>query len=244
MIVRANKTTRKMQGLTTVLGVVLTLPLLEAFHIPSSSNNARSVLLKDSKTFRSNRIRIFAGNDDEMNFGPGMEDAFKELESLQSLGGESFPDLSRKPKEKDEAFATAMEGLDLKDILSEAEAESAATSPESELDLYKDMASELDVASSEEDLIAADFKSDLELAESNEAGIPTIDTQKFMDKAINEALAEAREQDSSVNVDDAKEAFLDNKEIMSEIEKIFDKANDDLMGELEEIRAEQVRHYI
>ena len=176
-----------------------------------------------------------------MNFGPGMEDAFKELESLQSLGGESLPDFSGKPKEKDEAFASAMEGLDLKDILSEAEAESSGTSPESELDLYKDMASELDVASSEEDLIAADFKNDLELAESNEAGIPTIDTQKFMDKAINEALAEAREQDSSVNVEEEKEAFLDNKEIMSEIEKIFDKANDDLMEELEEIRAEQVR---
>ena len=103
------------------------------------------------------------------------------------------------------------------------------------------MASELDVASSEEDLIAADFKNDLELAESKEAGIPAIDTEKFMDKAINEAINDAKEQDNSVNVDDAKEAFLDNKEIMSEIEKIFDKANDDLMEELEEIRAEQVR---
>ena len=166
-----------MQGLTTVLGAVLALPLSEAFHLPSSSKNPRSILLKEATTFRSNRIRIFAGNDDEMNFGPGMEDAFKELESLQSLGGESLPDFSGKPKEKDEAFASAMEGLDLKDILSEAEAESSGTSPESELDLYKDMASELDVASSEEDLIAADFKNDLELAESNEATTHTTKTQ-------------------------------------------------------------------
>lgn len=218
-----------MESFTAILAL-LTLPLLDAFHVPSP--------MKHSVSLKPNRIRIFAGKDDEMNVGPGMEDAFKELESLQSLGGESLPE---KPKEKDEVFATAMEGLDLKDILSkaEAEADSSGLSPESEVELYKDMASELDVASSEEDLIAADFKNDLELAESNEAGIPAIDTQKFMDKAINEAIQEAREQDTSVNVNEAKEAFLDNKEIMSEIEKIFDKANDDLMEELEEIRAEQ-----
>mmetsp|Transcript_11348 Transcript_11348/g.23496 ORF Transcript_11348/g.23496 Transcript_11348/m.23496 type:complete len:344 (+) Transcript_11348:165-1196(+) len=215
-----------METLTTLLAL-LTLPLLDAFHVPSP--------MKHSFSSRSDRIRIFAGKDEEMNFGPGMEDAFKELESLSSLGGDSP---SEKPQEKEEAFASAMEGLDLKDILSKAEAE-VGSSPESDFELYKDMASELDVASSEEDLIAADFKNDLELAESKEAGIPAIDTEKFMDKAINEAINDAKEQDNSVNVDDAKEAFLDNKEIMSEIEKIFDKANDDLMEELEEIRAEQ-----
>ena len=213
----------------TTLLALLTLPLLDAFHVPSP--------MKHSFSSRSDRIRIFAGKDEEMNFGPGMEDAFKELESLSSLGGDSP---SEKPQEKEEAFASAMEGLDLKDILSKAEAK-VGSSPESDFELYKDMASELDVASSEEDLIAADFKNDLELAESKEAGIPAIDTEKFMDKAINEAINDAKEQDNSVNVDDAKEAFLDNKEIMSEIEKIFDKANDDLMEELEEIRAEQVR---
>ena len=224
-----------MEAFTTVLVLLVTLPLSDAFHVPSSSSSVRSLVSK-------HRIRIFAEKDDgEMNFGPGMEDAFKELESLQSLGDENLPERTGKPKEKDEAFATAMEGLDLQEILSKAEVQSTKTSPESEVELYKDMASELDVASSEEDLIAADFKNDLELAESNEAGVPTIDTQKFMDKAIKEALAEAKEQDSSVNVDKEKEAFLDNKEIMSEIEKIFDKANDDLMEEIEEIRVEQVR---
>jgi len=173
-----------------------------------------------------------------MNLGPGMEDAFRELEALQSLGNVKLPEQGKK---KDEAFASAIDSLDLKDILSEAEAvaEAADVSPESEVELYKDMASELDVASSEEDLIAADFKNDLELADSSEAGVPVIDTKKFMDRAINEALLEAKDKDSSVDVDDAKEAFLDNKEIMSEIEKIFDKANDDLLKELEEIRLEQ-----
>ena len=180
-----------------------------------------------------------------MKLGPGMEDAFRELEALKSLGNENLPERPEggKAVTKDEAFASAMDSLNLQDILSEAEAENEAAdlSPESEVELYKDMASELEVASSEEDLIAADFKNDLELAESSEAGVPVIDTQKFMDRAINEALREAKDQDSSVDIDDAKEAFLDNKEIMSEIEKIFDKANDDLLEELEEIRVEQVR---
>jgi hypothetical protein len=250
-----------MEIFTTVLAL-FALPLLDAFHVPSpngsvgsssSSSSARSVLLRISNA-RTNRIRVFAGKDDDdddkMGIGPGMADAFKELESLQSLGNEKLPERpsGKKPKEKDEVFAKAIEGLDLKDILSQIEAESGdsattstSVSPEAEVELYKDMATELDVASSNEDLIAADLKNDLELAESNEAGVPVIDTQKFMDKAIREALAEAKEQDGSVDIDDAKESFLDNKEIMSEIEKIFDKANDDLLQELEEIRVEQVR---
>jgi len=180
-----------------------------------------------------------------MSIGPGMEDAFKELEALQSLGDENAPERPKgKPKEKDKAFAKAIEGLDLKDILAQEGGGAATSTPESEVELFRDMASEIDAASSEEELIAADFKSDLEMeieiVESGDAsGMPTVDTQKFMDKAIKEALQEAKQQDSSVDVADAKEAFLDNKEIMSEIEKIFDKANDDLLEELEEIRIEQ-----
>lgn len=178
-----------------------------------------------------------------MNLGPGMDEAFKELEALKSLGEEKeLPEMSEggKAKKKDEVFAKAIDSLDLKDILSQAEVESSAgdVSPESEVELYKDMASEVDVAASEDDLIAADFKSDLEMAD-NKDDLPVVDTQKFMDKAIKEALEEAKRKDSSVNVDEVKESFLDNKVIMSEIEKIFDKANDDLLQELEEIRVEQ-----
>eukprot|EP00536_Pseudo-nitzschia_multiseries_P004509 jgi/Psemu1/188265/e_gw1.75.40.1 len=173
-----------------------------------------------------------------------MEDAFRELEALRSLGDEDAPERPKgKPKEKDETFARAIEELDLKDILSQVDAEAGEASPQSEVELYKDMATELDVADSQEELIAADFKSDLELAtdedDTDENGLPKVNTQKFMDKAIKEALKEAKEQNRDVDVAEAKESFLDNKEIMSEIEKIFDKANDDLLKELEDIRAEQ-----
>jgi len=192
---------------------------------------------------RFDRIRLLAVKDDDdksdkMNIGPGMEEAFKELEALQSLGEEKHPERPEDGKPKDEAFAKAMEQLDLKDILSEAEPVESS-SLESQVELYKDMASEIDVASSEEALIAEDFKNDLKLADSKEAGVPTIDTEKFMDKAIKEAIEEAKEKDNSVTIEDAKESFLDNKEIMSEIEKIFEKANDELLEELEDIREEQ-----
>lgn len=206
-------------------------------------------------------VQLFASssNDDDNNSsgggGAGMEDAFRELEALQSLDEPERP--KEKPKEKDEAFAKAMGNLDLKDILSKVEDDndddssknSKTPSLESELEIFKDMASELELASEKEELIIADFKSDLLLADDDDDidildndGVPAFDTEKFMDKAIEEALAEAREKNSDVEqIIGDKEAFLDNKEIMSEITKIFDVANDELLEGLEVIRSEQVR---
>lgn len=240
------------------LSLTLSLSLSDAFHIPSSTGligrssrishrslqEYNNVIRFDTIQKRQNGVRIFAsGGDDESSNGAGMEDAFRELEKLQSLKDEDAPERpTGKPKEKDAAFAKAIEELDLKDILSQVDAETPekSVSPQSEVELYKDMASELDVADSQEDLIAADFKSDLEMADDDEEGsLPTVDTQKFMDNAIKEAMKEAKEQNKDVDIADAKESFLDNKEIMSEIEKIFDKANDDLLKELDEIRTEQ-----
>ena len=125
------------------------------------------------------------------------------------------------------------------------------------------MVSELDAASDKEELIVADFKTDLLLADddiddnnnnnidnggadnaASAAQLKKLDTQKFMDKAIEEALKEAKERNSDVETTIGdKESFLDNKEIMKEIENIFDKANEELLNSLDEIRAEQVRAY-
>jgi len=250
-----------METFTAVLALI-TLPLSHAFHVPSSTGSIGSSSSRRSRQSlskhriipdtiqqhqqhgrrRQREVQLFASSnndDDEMNVGPGMEDAFKELEGLQSLGDENVPERPKgKPKEKDEAFAKAIEDLDLKDIISKADADAAT--PESQLELFKDMVSEIDAASSKEELIVADFKSDLEMADDE--SLPNIDTQIFLDKAIKEALKEAKEQNSDVDVTEAKESFLDNKEIMSENEIIFDKANDEILEELEEIRIEQVRY--
>ena len=167
-----------------------------------------------------------------------MEDAFRQLEELESiddldlagLGAAGDSQEERRKKKSDAAFAKAMEKLDLKDISANPPA-----SPESQVELYKDMAEELSMAESEDDLVA-DLKSDLEL---DGVVAPSIDAknEEFVNKAIDEALKDAKEQNADVG---DKEAFLDNKEIMSEIEKIFDRANDQLMEGLEEIRTEQV----
>lgn len=176
--------------------------------------------------------RLLAKKGDEDKPSKGMEEAFRQLEELKAFDGDS-PPLPERKKKQDEAFAKAMQELNLKDIADLPEA-----SVESEVELYKDMAVELS-ETTETDLIAT-VKSEL-------GGSPTVmprfdpaarDTEKFLEKALDQALAEAEKKaQTEIN----KESLLDNKEIMKEIEKIFDKANAELLEGIEEMREEQVR---
>lgn len=279
---KAIKTITTMEDVLSVLVLIIALSSLSnnshpvnkanlvffvnAFHLPSSSSSSStststSISNRNQQSQQQRRRRQLTqfrvGNKDDSDSrisGPGMDNAFRELEALQSLEDGILERPTEKPREKDEIFTKAMDDLDLKDILSTVKEEDADPPPlESEIELYKDMASELDAASSEEKLIVADVKSDLLLADddgddeididnnNNDGGEPTLDTDEFMNKAIEEAFKEAKEQNSNVEstISD-KESFLDNKEIMSEIEKIFDKANEELLEGLEEMRSEQV----
>jgi hypothetical protein len=165
--------------------------------------------------------------------GGGMEEAFRQLEELKAIEGDT-PPLPERKKKQDAAFAKAMQELNLKDIVDPPE----QASIESEAQLYKDMASELS-ETTEMDLVAK-VKSDL-------GGTPTVmpkfdpttrDTEKFLEQALDQALADAeKEAKTEIN----KDSLLDNKEIMKEIEKIFDKANAELLQGIEEMREEQVR---
>jgi hypothetical protein len=194
------------------------------------------------------------GGEGSNSSGLGMEDAFRQLEKLSSLddnnnGGISSTSTNdgtssnqKKKKQKDEAFAKAMKELDLKEIL-DSTSPIPPVSPESEAELYKDMVSELSSVKSEDELIA-DLKSDLVLDDDVDMIESTLDAkdEEFMNQAINQALLEAKERNSEVDID--KESLLDNKELMSEIEKIFDKANEKLLEGLEEIRSEQVSCFV
>jgi hypothetical protein len=166
--------------------------------------------------------------------GPEMEDAFLQLERLSFVGDRlaTSPLLDENEQEqktkRDAAFAKAIKELNLKDIID--------TPPESaELlaDIYTNRETELSSASSGDDL-AANLISDLELDFAD--AIVTKD-KVFMKQAIDEALKEAQEQSDDLV---QKDSLLDNKEIMAEIEKIFDRANEQLLQGLEEIRSEQV----
>lgn len=205
-----------------------------AFGIPSKHLRITArPIVSQTTVGRPLRLAKSTNDDDGEDISKGMEDAFRQLEDLKSLGGDEAP-LPERKKQQDQAFAKAMQELDLKDIQDVSPAP-----PESEARLYQDMASEVSGDITEFDVIS-DVKSEM-------GGSPSVipqfdptmrDTDKFMEKALNEALEEAK-KDSTLDID--KESLLDNKEIMGEIEKIFEKANDELLEGIEEIRTEQVR---
>lgn len=161
----------------------------------------------------------------------GMEDAFRQLDDLNALGDDSFT-VPEKKVQQDEAFAKAMQDLDLKGI-----EDVNPSTPEAEVALYSDMASEISGASESE--LIDDVKSEMG---GSKTIFPKFDpssreTEMFMEKALDEAIQEAKEKGDAI-VD--KESLLDNKEIMKEIEAIFDRASEQLLEGLEDIRKEQV----
>ncbi len=179
-------------------------------------------------------VRLFAKKDGDKSSPNNMEDAFRQLEELISLDNDNLSPLPERKKKQDDAFAKAMQELNLKDVVEDK----PEATIESEAALYKDMAVELS-ETTETDLIDI-IKTDL-------GGTPTVmpkfdpttrDTEKFMEQALDQALKEAEKQ-AQMDID--KESLLDNKEIMKEIEKIFEKANAELLEGIEEMRKEQVR---
>jgi uncharacterized protein YukE len=187
------------------------------------------------------------GDDD---LSKGMDDAFKQLEGLKDLSGEA-ESVDKKEKQK-EAFAKAMENLDLKDVIDTP----PPTSPEKEIKIYEDMASE--VAQKDENSLYSEVIGDMQGSKSDSSttgkgfGKPTTassgkedvlsfdrsdkETEELFNAALEQALTEAKKK-SNQQID--KDSLLNDKEIMKEIEKIFDRANDQLMEGLDEIRAEQ-----
>jgi len=212
---KAIKTITTMKNVLSVLVLIIALSSLSnnshpvnkanlvffvnAFHLPLSSSStstststSTSISNRNQQSQQQRRRRQLTqfrvGNKDDSDSrisGPGMDNAFRELEALQSLEDGILERPTEKPKEKDEIFTKAMDDLDLKDILSTVTEEDADPPPlESEIELYKDMASELDAASSEEKLIVADFKSDLLLADDD--GDDEIDIDNNNNDVVNQ----------------------------------------------------------
>lgn len=185
-----------------------------------------------ASTVSSRSLQIMMSKKNEGELPKGMEDAFRQLDELKSIDDGvdvSRPDVKKK---QDEAFAKAMLELDLKEIETEEPAPI-----ESEVKLYKELASELET-STETDIID-DVKSDLGATptEFPKFDPSSRDNDKFMEEALEQALEEA-EKKAQMEIN--KDSLLDNKEIMEEIEKIFDKANSELLEGIEEMRKEQV----
>ena len=229
-------------------------------------NRGGSYPLSSSRLIRSSAVQAKKGrgdDEDDDQSGVGMEAAFRELENLKSLddyddgsgsggdgggGGSSSLPSSMKKTQADEAFAKAMEDLDLKDFVESP----PPVTPEKEVKVYQEMVSELEQR--DEDALYSDVLSDMGSSSSSTSTpkslssiIPDLnsptsvqDTQKFMDQALSEALAEAKAKAAQSGEQINTSNVLDSKEIMKEIEKIFDDANTKLLDGLEEIRQEQV----
>jgi hypothetical protein len=200
--------------------------------IPTRSFYRRTTVrpqeLSNTDLSRNSNTILFSKEDGD-GVSKGMEDAFRQLEDLNALGDDSFT-VPEKKVQQDEAFAKAMQGLDLKGM----EGANPST-PEADFALYSDMATEAS-RSSEFDL-EGDVKSEMGGSKTNKFDQSTRDTEKFMEKALDEAIKEAKAKgDTSVD----KESLLDNKDIMKEIEAIFDRASEQLLEGLEDVRKEQV----
>jgi len=205
-------------------------------------------------TARASWPRALYAKDDAEEEGnePGMADAFRQLDALASLDDEDKETKQAlaakkiaKPADLGEATGTAKEADDIP--------------PEKEMKLYKDMVVDLETKKEDdlyEDMItdmggstdsisrsAPDLKSGqrkLTVEESTESKIPDAeqDTEEFMNQALREALEDVRVQNPSIS-----QSVLDDREIMKEIEAIFERGNEKLLDSLEEIRKEQVRYY-
>jgi len=83
------------------------------------------------------------------------------------------------------------------------------------------------VAGDEDQLIASD--------------ISPQDTDEFMAKALKEAMKEVEKQNKASGIDprSLESSILNDKEMMKEINAVFDKANDQLLEGIKEIREEQ-----
>jgi hypothetical protein len=211
--------------------------------IPSNVNHhalSSSLSWSYRQIMRSHQAKIKDDSDDD-GLPNGMEAAFRELDSLESLGEGGSGAFLQGKIQKDEAFAKAMAALDLQDVV-----DAPPLTPEKEVQLYTDMITEMETTDAAE--LISTVKSDMGGGSSvtQSITIPEFDpkilqTDDFMKKALEEALAEAKKQGK---VEINTKSILDDKEIMKEIRVIFDKANDKLVASLEEIRTDQVRYYL
>jgi hypothetical protein len=220
----------------------LPITVLAALTKPSRGFGIPSHIIA-TQVSSASRFRVLQAKGDDEDVSKGMEDAFKQLEGLKALGdGSLIPD----KKKQDEAFAKAMDELDLKDVIP------PPLTPEKEVKLYEDMVAE--VADKDDEDLYSDVLADIsgkpkgftKPSLSKKMIIPDFDpkqqgTEDMMNKALEEALAEAKARG---NVEINTESLLNDKDIMKEIETIFDRANDQLMAGLQEIRTEQVGHTV
>ena len=191
---------------------------------------------------RDSAVKIWAKDGDEDD-KEGMKQAFDALNELSELDLSDESPLSkaleerRNKKESEKSTNTESPEEELK-LYSEMYAE---LEDKGEDEMYGDILSELEGEKSESKTVEVEMDEVIESFEDiDEIGdVFSEESQNdFMDRAIAEALKEAKESAPGKLSD----SILDDAEIMKEIEKVFDDANKKLLESVEEMRKEQVRY--
>mmetsp|Transcript_9664 Transcript_9664/g.21761 ORF Transcript_9664/g.21761 Transcript_9664/m.21761 type:complete len:362 (-) Transcript_9664:81-1166(-) len=201
-------------------------------------HHGRTIILANARPSSS---RLWSKDDEDENLPRGMKDAFDKLSSLESLG------------DKDSVAKSAPSSVKKievdKDVVPLEEGK-GGLSPEKEVQMYTKMMEDLDSIDNDDlysDVLSemgSDKPSQPKSPPSNpQPAAPEIspqatkkDMDTFMENALNDALEEVKLKGSdSLNAD----SILNDKEIMKEIEAIFDRGSEQLMESLEEIRKEQ-----
>lgn len=214
-------------------------PRRRAFHVPPSGrfSSWNSYMSRPAASLCAKK------DDEEDDTRDGMTEAFRELEALGPLGDDDL-----QPKSRIDDTRKGFQDVNVKLPL-----KSEAT-PEAQVRLYKDMYTESEKGETE---LYSDLLSDMggtpptpkpeePFEEEQVELIETLkrtpeDLDMFMNSALAEALAEARSKTPDELALDAENA-LNDKEMMKEIEAVFEKANKELLDSIEDIRTEQVRN--
>jgi len=207
------------------------------------------------KSFSSLFGKKIDDNEEDVDDRPGMEDAFRALDSLSSF------DLGNVGVDSEEVSGevTPLRTDVLDDILKKVGGDKAPDA-EDELKIYSEIYNEVEndkndvyggvleeltgesIGNSEKRVIddADGIGAALRLDEVEEltAVELSVNTDELMERAVKEALQEVGNKTSSdfaVN----SSAIMDDEELKTEINAIFDRANEELLTSIDEIKQEQ-----
>lgn len=185
-----------------------------------------------------------AESDEEQQ--KGMDEAFRQLNDLDSIDGVGDTKLEIEYAKKKDVMATVDE-IDAENLVI------PETPPEEEIKVYTEMYEDLGEDGEGEDLYENVLS---ELGGTEQTSVaPIIETiveepastpssAEGMDAFMNSALEQAVKEAQSKTPEELaaySENIMDDEDIMDEIREVFEKANDKLLSGLDDIRKEQVR---
>jgi len=234
-----------------VIGILTFLSAAQAFTQPcrrKSTTRSFGTFLEPTTCYKPFVLsRLSMAKDDKEQ--KGMEDAFRQLDKLESIDGSDGDDASPKVVEvevdyekRQKAFQKALDEID------EEELSTPKASPETEVKVYTDMVNDLgaDGGKSVYEDVLGDMggsKKETKPKDDDSVVVPKSsaeDMEGFLNAALEEAVKEAKEKTPD-EVKSLSDNLLDDEEMMEEIREVFEKANEKLLSGIEDIRKEQAQ---